>query len=267
MIGHPELKVSALNLIDVVRIMLSLTMLGYASWTDLKTREIHDLLWIVFGAIGLLLAAYETYIGDISLLGLTLPVAFSVVLSLVLGRFGLFGGADVGAFIALSLIHPIPPISPKPVLGVVSVIYPLTLFSNSALAGASFAVVLLTKNLSRMFRGKPLFEGHESDSLWKKLIVAITGVRVGLDSVRGPPFQYPLEFTPKEGDYDRRLILLPDINNDEAAREIFLQLRREGIEEVWVSNTLPFLVFITIGYVLSILVGDIALSLLSRIIR
>jgi preflagellin peptidase FlaK len=248
MIDHPELKVSALNLIDVVRIVLSLTMLGYASWTDLKTREIHDLLWIVFGAIGLLLAAYEIYTGDISFLGFTLPVAFSVALSLVLGRFGLFGGADVGAFIALSLIHPIPPISPKPVLGVVS-------------------VVLLTKNLSRMLRGKPLFEGHESDSLWKKLIVAITGVRVGLDSVRGPPFQYPLEFTPKEGDYDRRLILLPDINNDEAAREIFLQLRREGIEEVWVSNTLPFLVFITIGYVLSILVGDIALSLLSRVIR
>ncbi len=257
---------STLNIIDVVRIALSLAMLGYASLKDLRTREIHDLLWIVFGAIGLLLAIYEVYVGDISILGLTLPAAFSVALSLALGRFGLFGGADVGAFIALSLIHPVPPISLKPILGVVSVVYPLTLFSNSALVGASFAVVLLVKNLSRMLRGKPLFEGHESDSPWKKFIVMIAGARVGLDSVRGPPFQYPLEFTPKEGDHDRRLILLPDINDDEAAREVFTQLRREGVEEVWVSSTLPFLVFITIGYVLAILVGDVALSLLSRAI-
>lgn len=255
-----------LNPLDVVRILLSLIMLGYTSWIDLKTREIYDLVWLVFGSLGLLLAVYEVYIGSRSLMGLAIPVLFSMVLSIVLGYFGLFGGADVEAFIVLSLIHPSPPVYSKPILGIVSVIYPLTLFSNSALAGASFAFVLLARNLLIMFRGKPLFESHKSDSLLKKLVVMVTGVRVRLDSTRGPPFQYPLEFPSKEGASERRLMLLPNINDDEAAWEVLRKLERDGVEEVWVSNTLPFLVFIAIGYVLTILLGDIALSVLSRLL-
>ncbi|MFB0558170.1 MAG: A24 family peptidase C-terminal domain-containing protein, partial [Candidatus Bathyarchaeia archaeon] len=62
---------------------------------------------------------------------------------------------------------------------------------------------------------------------------------------------------------NRKLVLLPDIRDDEAAEEVFRRLGGEGVEEVWVSHTLPFLVFITIGYVLTLLFGDIALSVLS----
>jgi len=56
---------------------------------------------------------------------------------------------------------------------------------------------------------------------------------------------------------------MPDINDDDAAREIFRRLEEGGVEEAWVSNTLPFLVFIAIGYVVTILLGDIVLYLLT----
>jgi len=239
-------------------------MLGYTSWIDLRTREIYDLVWVVFGALGLVLAIYEVYVGSMTLVGLTIPVVFSAVLSGVLGYIGLFGGADVEAFIVLAILNPFPPRGLAPYLGIVSVVYPLTLFSNSALAGALSAVVLLVRNLSSTLRGNILFQSHGSDSAWKKLVVMVTGVKMGLDSVRGPPFQYPLEFPPEEGSTERRLVLLPDIHDDDAARDVFSQLRREGVDEVWVSHTLPFLVFITIGYILTLVFGDIALAVLIR---
>jgi len=238
-------------------------MLGYTSWIDLRTREIYDLVWVVFGALGLVLAVYEVYAGPLTLMGFLVPVVFSAVLSAVLGYIGLFGGADVAAFIVLAILNPFPPRHLEPYLGIVSMVYPLTLFSNSALAGAFSAVVLLVRNLSSAFGGKPLFESYRSDPAWKKLVVMVTGIRVGLDSVRGPPFQYPLELPPEDST-ERRLVLLPDIRDDDAAREVFSRLREEGVEEVWVSHTLPFLAFITIGYVLTLVFGDIALAVLSR---
>ena len=251
-----------LNQLDAVRILLSLVMLGYASWVDIKTREIYDLVWLVFGGLGLILALYEIYAGSLSLAGFVMTVLFSAVMSMALGYLGLFGGADVGAFIALSILHPIPPRGLEPLLGVVSVIYPLTLFSNSALSGASFALVLLGRNLLMKVSGNSLFDDLGSDSLLKKFIVMVSGAKIKIDSVRGPPFQYPLEIVDESS--ERRLILMPDIQDDEAALEVFRRLRETGVGEVWVSNTLPFLVFISIGYVVTILLGDIALSILGK---
>lgn len=257
---------TALYPLELARLLLSLTMLGYTSWIDLRTREIYDLVWVVFGALGFILAIYDVYTGSLTMLGFVIPVVFSAVLSIILGYFGLFGGADVEAFIALAILNPLPPRRMEPLLGVVSVIYPLSLFSNSALAGASFAVVLLAWNTASVIRGKTLFESHTSDTVWRKLVVMFTGRRVRLDSVRGPPFQYPLEIPAKEVGGRRRLVLLPDINDDEAAKVVFHNLEREGVEEVWVSQTLPFLVFITVGYILTLLLGDIALSALSTLL-
>jgi preflagellin peptidase FlaK len=258
--------VNPLNPVDAARILLSLVMLGYTSWIDLRTREIYDLVWVVFGALGLILAAYEIYIGALTIMGLVVPVVFSSVLSILLGYLGLFGGADVEAFIALALLNPFPPRHLEPILGMVSVIYPLTLFSNSALAGASFAVVLLARNLALALGGKRLFENHGADPLLKKLVVMFTGRRVSLESVRGPPFQYPLEHPPEEGGSGWRLVLMPDINDDDAAWETFRRLEGEGIRETWVSHTLPFLVFITVGYLMTLVLGDVALTVLSSLI-
>jgi len=189
--------------LDVFRILLSVAILGYASWVDLKTREIYDLLWIVSGAAGLLLGLLR---------GLSRGDDYDrpgVPRALLRGPLrpprpcrALRGGRCLGFHHAL-IIHPSRPGYPWPLLGIVSVIYPLSIFSNSAIAGASFALVLLARNIGTMLAGKPLFEGISSDSSWRKLVVMFTGVKVRLDSVRGPPFQYPLE-CPRGGRGRRR---------------------------------------------------------------
>lgn len=251
--------------LEALRVLFSVTMLGYTSWNDLKTREVSELTWVVFGALGLALDLYEVAAGRVPPLALVSAVFFSTCLSFALFYFGLFGGADFFAFIALTVLHPMPPRLIKPALGVVSVIYPLTVFSNSALAGASSALFLLAGNLLEAARGMPLFEGHETESPWRKLVVLFSGMRVRLDAVRGPPFQYPHEIPVGEEGAARRFVLMPKIMDDEEAVEVFRRLRRAGVTEVWVSHTLPFLVFIALGYLAALLLGDVALWMLRRL--
>ena len=237
-------------------------MLGYTSWIDLKTREIYDLVWLVFGGLGLIIALYEVYTGGLTLVWFVVVVLISSAISIGLGYLGLFGGADVLAFIALTVLHPTPPRGLEPFLGIVSPLFPLTLFSNSALSGASFSLVLLVRNIGSTLQGRNLFSGLEDESTWRKLVVMFTGIKMEVGSVRGPPFQYPLEVPGTEEMQGRRLILMPDIQDDDSAVEVFTTLEASGVEAVWVSNTLPFLVYIAIGYVLALVLGDIALSTL-----
>ncbi len=55
---------------------------------------------------------------------------------------------------------------------------------------------------------------------------------------------------------------MPDIQDDDSAVEVFRTLEASGVEEVWVSNTLPFLVYIAVGYLLALVLGDLVLAIL-----
>ena len=59
---------------------------------------------------------------------------------------------------------------------------------------------------------------------------------------------------------------MPDIQDDDSAVEVFRTLEASGVEEVWVSNTLPFIVYIAVGYVLALVLGDVILAILKPFI-
>jgi hypothetical protein len=236
-------------------------MLVYTSWIDVKTREIYDIVWIIFGVLGFSIGLYEVVTGALQISDIAFPVLFSTALSLLLGRIGLFGFADVEAFIVLSILNPVPSSIIKPFFLVTTLIHPLTLFSNSALAGASFSIILLFTNFSKILRGVKLFEGQERNSTLGKMVLMVTGMKMNISKIKGPPFQYPLETITDEG---RSIIVMPDIQNDDAAYKIFKKLENAGVDAVWVSYTLPFLVFILIGYILTLVFGDLALFFLTR---
>ena len=252
--------------LSLLRVLLSTVMLLYASLMDLRTREVSDWTWIIFAPIGLLLGLYEVlYLKVVDpVIGLFLPVLVSTGLSLTFNQLGLYGGADAKAFITLALLTPYPPEVVTPYLGIVSAIYPLTLFTDSAIISVIFAFSLLIRNLVwRLKRRRSLFEGLEEEALWKKALALLGCVKVEAGMVRGPPYQYPTEVV--EGSR-RRLQLLPDVYDDEAAEAAFRVLTKDlGLREFWVSPTLPFLLFISLGFLCSLLLGDIALWALDRI--
>lgn len=237
-------------------------MLLYASIRDVRTREVPDEIWLIGCSLGLLLDLYDVFRGLYRPLPLLLSVGVSTLLAYIIAYLGLFGGADFKAFAALSLLLPHPP-GFKPLLDIASPLYPLTVFSNSVLVGASLSLLILSRNLLRVLRGDSLFEGLD-DPWWRKLIVLLTGLRKPLRSVRGPPFDYPLEVL--EGG-SRRLVLMPSLESDEEALSMLKELGEADLLEVWISSTLPFLLFVTLGLGISLLLGDISLWFIFRMLR
>ena len=240
--------------IDYVRTVLSITMLGYASYKDLKTREIHDYVWLFPAIGGAVLGIYELFLGTISVMDIGISVGFMAILSGILWYFRLFGEADLLAFIALSIIHPRTP--SFGFIGYPPLLFSFTLIANSALSGLLAAFYTLVSNLSLSTRVS-LFEAHPEASTLTRIGLMSTGEYKALRDIRGPPFEYPLEVR-------GRLVMRPDIWDDDKANNELRILREKGRERAWVSATLPYIVVLFVGYLISVFYGDVMFTLMAR---
>lgn len=242
--------------IDYIRVLIAVAMLGYASYKDIKTREIHDIVWIIPAGIGLLIDGYEVYSGDLSIIGMLYNIGFMVILSGVLWYLSLFGEADLIAFVALSVIHSRTPLFGY--IGYTPLLFSFTLIANSAISGVLMAFYTFIANLFQSSNAN-LFERHEDISVLKKIALLFTGRNIPVKSLRGPPFEYPLEVRGE-------LVLRPDIFDDDEAWKAFRYLREKGVKRVWVSSTLPYIVVLLVGYVLSVVFGDVMFTIMSMIL-
>jgi preflagellin peptidase FlaK len=236
--------------LDLARTALALGMLGYGSYRDLKTREVHDLLWVVSGAVALVLDIYELFMGTLGLTQLLYAVGFIAAVGLALWFFRLMGEADIFAFVVLVLIQPMAPTYLGTAWGWTPIFFPFTLLFNTALAGVITPMVTLINNCVARLRGVNLFERAEEVSVPRRLVLLFTARYVRVENIRGPPFEYPLEGS-------GGIRVRPDIWDDETAEKTFNELKEKGYERTWVSSTLPYIVVMTTGYLLSVVFGDI----------
>ena len=240
-------------LIDYIRTLLSFTMLGYAAYQDLKTREIHDIVWIIPGTIGLILNIFELYTGSLSLRGAIISIGFMVILSGILWLLRLFGEADLLAFLALSIIHPRTPAFGF--RGNTPILFSFTLIANSAIAGILTALYTILVNLFEYLKDRSLFDRYNA-SFFKKMVIMFSGKHISIESLKGPPFEYPLEI-------NGELIVKPNLFDDDAANRVFKNLKEKGIESFWVSATLPYIVILFVGYLISTFYGDVMFSVMN----
>lgn len=240
-------------LIDYARTLISLAMLGYGSYRDIRTREVHDMVWIIPGVAGLLIDIYELYIGDITIRGALFSIGFMVVLSGILWYLSLFGEADLIAFVALAVIHPRMPL--YDFIGYAPVFFSFTIIANTAIAGLLMAFYTFALNIMENIGGVDLFERYTDVSGFRKLAIMFTGRYKPMASLKGPPFEYPLEVKDE-------LIIKPDLFDDDEANKAFNVLHERNLEYVWVSSTLPYIVVLTVGYIISVLFGDVMFTIL-----
>ena len=250
-------------LLEYLRPLLVIAMLVYASYKDLKTREINDILWVVFGTLGLALDVYEVVANSLTILNLALTLIFMVLFALLSGYLGFFGEADLFAFIVLGLLQPNIPNLLGSYIWFAPVFFPLTLITNSVLVAASTSILVLLKNLSSKDRDS-LFSGHEAEPVWRKLVLLISARRFDISEVSGPPFQYPLEYRDSETN-ELKLQLRPDLDDDRAVK-IIEDLKELNRPKIWVSHTLPFLFALLVGYIVSVTFGDVTLSIINRLL-
>jgi hypothetical protein len=230
-------------------------MLGYSTYKDVRTREIHDIVWISFGFIGLILNIYDFSTGNLVFTEIIFPVIFMGVLGLLLNYFSLFGEADILALITVVFIQPQPPLFLVQSQGWKPPFFAFTILSNTALIGLISAFMMFFKNMLLLIKGEDLFERHPEIGKLKKIILFISGSNMTLEEIKGPPFHYPLEFP----ESTEKIKLKPDFNDDNYAFEVFNKLKKTGLRRVWVSATLPYIAVIFLGYIVSISFGDLFL--------
>jgi len=265
------------EILEAAKVTLSLAFLFYASWSDYKTREVSNRVWVLFAPIALFLSLVELLLYEPSKLpflglsfGLTAVIAFGLFYS------GGFGGADSKALMCIALALPFSPealFAPVLAAGVSPLfqnLFPLTIFSNAVLFAAATGIYMLLYNVIwHKKTGKKTFEGTlATESIGKKIIALITGYKVSVAKLKEKWHIYPMEDIEEENGENplkRKLVVIP---RDEGKDEIVTRLSKavdagKINADVWATPGLPMLMFITIGLIIALLFGDIVWMLVS----
>jgi len=257
---------------DGVRIVLCLSFLIYASWSDYRTRGISNMVWVVLAPSAFALTAFQFFMfAPESLYTYFLSFAITSALALALFYAGAFGGADAKALICLSLALPTYPMHLLQQSWFVSPLFPVTVFTNGVLLAAVSVVYALFRNfLWKSKTKKGIFEGLEKESVGRKILTLLCGYKVKIAELGKKEHLYPLEdvYVNETGESRRKLLVFP---KDEEREEIVARILGAADEgkledDVWATPGLPMLIFITAGLIVALAFGDIVWILLRLVL-
>jgi preflagellin peptidase FlaK len=238
-----------------LQILLSLILLGVASLFDLRSREVPNLVWIAFLPPALVVTAVNLYQYPAQLSVVAISIALTTGISLAIFYLGLYGGADAKALITLAIAHPVASIPPlqTPLL-------PLTTFTNSLLLMLLVAPVALIKNIQwKRTAQQPLFQGLETESMWRKLAALFLCVKVSKTTIQ--PYHIIAERYVTEGEVKRRTLQLFHRIEDEDAK-----VDDSIPDDVFIIYSLPMLPFMLLGYITTLALGDLIFHLLATVL-
>ncbi len=257
------------------RIAVTAAILIYASWSDLKTREVSNRVWVIYAPIALALSLAEFLLYDPSkLLLFGVSVGITIGLAFLLFYSGGFGGADSKALMCIAVALPFAPTAFMPAFGISPIsqfIFPFTIFSNGVLFAAASGVYMILRNLIwHRKMAKKMFTGTlAQESVGKKILILITGYKVTIAKLQAKWHVFPMEdIKDGENGLERKLVVVP---HDEGRAEIVERLSKAAktgkIDNyVWATPGLPMLIFIALGLVAALLFGDAVWILVRAII-
>ncbi len=183
------------------------------------------------------------------------PTVLAVYLSVLFAR-GLFearvlyGGADAKALMVAALLvpvfpHPVLPVGANAQMALAVFPFAFTLLLNAAVIAIAVPLLLLARNLRRgELEGLRSFTGYR---------IAVRDLPDRFVWVRDPTFHAdPEEEEVETSEDDRKL--------RERQRD---RLLAQGVERVWVTPQIPFVVLMALGALVGILAGSLAFDLFS----
>jgi hypothetical protein len=141
------------------------------------------------------------------------------------------------------------------------IIFPITIFGNSVLFAAASGIYMILRNVIWHKKTKTkMFAGTlESESIGKKFLVLITGYKMQVSKVKEKWHIFPLEDVDDQFvNVKRKLVIVP---HDEGREKIVGRLDK-AVQEgkidsfVWATPGLPMLIFVTLGLVVALVLGD-----------
>lgn len=210
-------------------------------------RPLPILLYVVALVSVIILVLIEGFTKDVAQL-LTIPGM--ILIAQVFFYTGLLhGGADAKALMSLAILFPIyPQIEGLPLIGYpeqtienLQLVFPfafLLLMNAAILQVVSVPLGLCFKNLARHDVGFPeMFLGYQMNinEIPKK-------------------FVWPMEVV-----RDNELVLLIFPKRGGNVKEELLELRKRGIDRIWVTPKVPFIIPMLLGLIFSIVIGNLIL--------
>ncbi|MDF2954472.1 A24 family peptidase C-terminal domain-containing protein [Candidatus Alkanophaga liquidiphilum] len=236
--------------LELLRFCVGGALLLYASYVDVKTREISDAVWALMAAFGVAFLALDFSYGVLQPFQVLRSVLTASVLALLLLLLN-FGGADAKALLAISVLLPsfpafaasVPPLN----------VFVLSVLTNALILSLSTPLVLFFYNAFKGNFSPLMFLGYKvkvSELRAKKHIKLMHELRSfgGAGEGSGAVSGYELRYVwggiePSEG--------------------VLKLLERSGLSEAWVTPQMPFLVYLTVGFFIAAAYGDIVFNLLT----
>jgi len=248
--------------VEWAALLVSVGALVVASVSDLKTREVSNRVWLVYGPLALLLFIARTVFSLVDLrilLDLLVSASVTIVVAFLLFQFGTMGGADSKALMCLGLALPVPPgiisswwQAPFPLYP-----YPVSILANSFLLSIASGVFILARNLVKGTN----FQGFERESILRKVMVLFTSYKTSFSILQSSNYLYPAEQVDLvEAKPVRHFRLLSSAEEERGKLVSSLEnYKAQGLfsDGVWVTPGLPHLVFLTASLVTVLLVGDL----------
>jgi archaeal preflagellin peptidase FlaK len=241
---------------DIYHIIFALIILSYACYSDLRTRSVSNIVWLVMVVIGIVFAGYYSAIqGSSFFIPLIITVVITGVVSYIFFRSGLFGAADAKALMCLAVLFPTSPeftiLSHSFPLSVVYLpgVFPFAfiVLLNAAVLALIVPVYLFIRNIHSL--GVKEILGNAS--------ICFVAYSVNIGDLQNVKFaRLTHTYGETNGKLTRRFSL-HELALKPAAIARLKAYHGEGkIEpEVWVSPELPFMLFITLGFMAGCVLG------------
>ncbi len=233
---------NSIEVLHVVKVLVAFAFLLEASRRDIRERLVSNKLWVYMILIFAPLNVLEYVIRPFSLAFAILQFIFVSAFSYAVYWLGLYGGADAKALMSLSFAFPVYPFFYSfPLLGRGLNIFAFSTLANSVIVAPALVILIFVKNvLSRDL----------------EFPYCLIGYKKKLEEVK---FHNLLERV-ENGKIHRGL------RGIEANEEEIKKLKKAGLKEVWVTPALPFICFITAGFIVAVFVGDIMFYLIRMVL-
>ena len=219
--------------LNQLRIFLAIAMLGIATSSDIRKREVTDYLWLIFGISAVGLGFLEPHLEQsLTTIGISLII---VPFVLIIWRMGLFGGADAFALIVLAGLAPQITLTENQVT-------PFTVLTNAVILSTIPMFFNFIRNLIRIIRKEDIFAGFNENGL-RKILAMFIGYKT-----RNPKFSFSIE--KKVGKYKK---LNLSIQHADSAPFC-------STSHTWVTQGVPYMLFIFGGFIIQLIYGDLIFS-------
>ena len=234
-----------------INIIFCSVVLLYACYSDIKTRTVPNKLWLLTICMSIPLIIYNLFIfGMPYLIDFMISISLTSILVYLFFRLGSFGGADAKSLICIAILIPTNPIH------YVFNIFPfaITTLINASIISLITLLLMFFYNLWNL----------EFNEFRNNLKLVFMGYKTHINTLTIKKHVWLLHSYNEDITNKKVVPKGVELNNKiiEQLKEYAIQSK---LDKVWVTPKLPYMLFITSGFFISLYYGNLVIHIINYI--